>query len=67
MSNLEGKSAWIELTDRTMPNFTIYGYHTGKLIQVRRESGLELKTIYQGWGLFGDGNGFQDVTHWRPN
>lgn len=41
------------------------GFHTDRLVEVRFADGSEEETIYQGYGLFGYGDGFE-ATHWRP-
>lgn len=57
---------WIKLDDEE-PDFRIYGFHTGKKVEVRKDDGTEEVTIYQGYGLFGNGKSmFDAVTHWRP-
>lgn len=59
---------WISASDEP-PDFLEYGFHTGRKVEVRRADGSEQITIYQGFGLFGEGGMealFEDVTHWRP-
>lgn len=63
----EGRD-WIEINQISdLPNFQEYGFHTGKKVEVRRDDGSEEVTIYQGYGLFGNGlSMFNTATHWRP-
>ena len=59
---------WIKIEAKTLPNFKEYGFHTGKKVEVRRIDGSEEVTIYQGYGLFGNGlSMFKGATHWRPH
>ncbi len=59
---------WREIKTQGLPDFREHGFHTGRKVEVRRASGIEEVTIYQGYGLFGDGlNMFDDATHWRPH
>ena len=54
---------WIAMPE--YPDFRIYGFHTGKKVQVRYEDGKEEVVLYHGYGMFGKDNR-EDVTHWRP-
>lgn len=57
---------WREIEKDGLPDFKEYGFHTGKKVMVRRADGLEEETIYQGYGLFGNGiSMFNDATHWK--
>lgn len=57
---------WIHIASQGLPDFIKHGFHTGKLVDVRREDGTEETTIYQGQGLFGNGvSMFKPATHWR--
>jgi hypothetical protein len=58
---------WIEIEKDGLPDFTIYGFHTGRHVDVRHAGGEALHQIYQGWGIFGSGDGFHLVTHWRQS
>ena len=59
-------SDWKEIKKEGLPNFIIYGFHTGKKLMVRSIDGSETETIYQGYGLFGNGiSMFDGYTHWR--
>lgn len=61
-------SDWIEIDEeKGLPDFREHGFHTGKKVEVRRIDGSKEVTIYQGYGLFGNGlSMFNHVTHWRP-
>ena len=48
------------------PDFRMYGFHTGRKVEVRFADGKEDVVIYQGYGMFGENNR-EDVTHWRPS
>ena len=54
---------WIAISE--LPDFRIYGFHTGKKVEVRYADGEEDVVIYHGYGMFGKDNR-EDVTHWRP-
>lgn len=54
-----------EWNTTTLPDFTVYGFHTGKQLEYRLKDGTEHVGIYQGWGVFGTGEGRQDVIAWR--
>jgi len=64
---------WISVADEGLPDFREHGFHTGNLVKVRRESGVEIVARYHGYGEFGNASNdalfevFEDVTHWRPN
>mgnify|MGYP001559255866 FL=1 len=56
---------WICIEDG-LPDFREYGFQTGQTVMVRRIDGSEEETIYQGYGLFGNGiSMFLPVTHWK--
>jgi len=57
---------WIEISTQELPSFSEYGFHTGKLVDVRYADGTEETTIYNGYGLFSI-HDREDATHWRPN
>lgn len=59
---------WIKIESaKDLPSFVEYGFQTGKKVEVRRLYGSEEVTIYQGYGLFGNGlSMFEPCTHWRP-
>jgi len=61
---------WI--TDE-LPDFREHGFHNQqKHIRFRLSDGTEHQDIYQGWGIFGTGKGYDwmagdpHVTAWRP-
>lgn len=69
----EGQSAsnaglgdWSCVDTDGLPDFRIFGFHTGRMVQVRRANGTESVEKYHGYGMFGK-EMFEDVTHWRPN
>ena len=48
------------------PDFTVYGFHTGKKIEFRLKDGREIAGIYQGWDVYtSDGVDYIDVVAWR--
>ena len=50
------------------PDFNEYGFHTGKFLDVKLADGCVLTcVVYQGQGIFGAGDGLQDVAQWRPH
>lgn len=61
-------SEWTEIKSTAdLPNFQKYGFQTGRKVEVRHLDGSEEVTIYQGYGLFGNGiSMFEPCTHWRP-
>lgn len=62
-----GELGWVPVSEG-MPDFKVHGFHTGRTVMVRRIDGSEEETIYQGYGLFGNGiSMFLPVTHWKPN
>lgn len=58
--------------DMDLPDFTVHGFHTGRKVMFRLSDGREIEDVYQGWGIFGSGQGFcweagePHVTAWRP-
>lgn len=38
-----------------LPDFTMYGFHTGRHVEFRLNDGRVLTGIYQGYGVFGKG------------
>lgn len=48
------------------PDFRVYGFHTGRQVEVRFSDGQEELVIYQGYGMFGK-DFREDITHWRPS
>lgn len=66
-------SYWIT---EDLPGFRVFGFHIpGMTVQFRLSDGTEHEDIYQGYGLFGKGNGYMwyqdtneptNVVAWRP-
>jgi hypothetical protein len=58
--------------DMNLPDFTVHGFHTGRKVRFRLSDGREIEDVYQGWGIFGIGKGFDwmagepYVTAWQP-
>lgn len=56
-----------------LPDFTVHGFHTGKLVDFMLSDGRELTGIYQGYGLFGKDPmydwmaGEVHVQAWKPH
>lgn len=63
---------WIPVDNKNLPDFRIYGYHCKDdqqnqiKVWFKRVNGSIILDIYQGWGIFGMGDGYKDVTHWLP-
>ena len=65
---LARKDEWRELSEEP-PDFRIYGFHTGREVEIRLLDESIHVTKYQGYNEFGGvgvHNLFKDVTHWRP-
>lgn len=65
-------SEW-HTADTDLPDFTVYGFHNaGQKVTFRLSDGREITDIYQGWGIFGSGQGFNweggdpHVVAWKP-
>lgn len=58
--------------DCDLPDFRTEGFHTGLKVIFRLSDGREIEDIYQGWGIFGTGRGFDwlggtpHVVAWKP-
>jgi hypothetical protein len=58
------ENKWIPGT--TLPDFTIFGFHTGKLLEFMIEGSDEIfRGPYQGYGMFGY-SCVENVMAWRP-
>lgn len=52
---------------KSLPDFTVHGFHLGWKIGFRLDDGTEHEGIYHGWGVFGaNGVDYQNVVAWRP-
>lgn len=55
-----------------VPNFCVHGFHTGRKVKFKLSDGQEVVDIYQGYGIFGIGNGYNwmaeplGVIGWLP-
>lgn len=47
---------WVNVKDDGVPNFCVFGFHTGNKVMFRAGDG-EHTGIYQGWGGFSTGTG----------
>jgi hypothetical protein len=56
---------WIDINEH-QPDFCVYGFHTGRKIWYKLDTGEEILGIYQGYCIFGSGEGHLNVTHWKP-
>lgn len=57
-----------EWETEALPDFTYWGFHTGRKVEFRLINGEIRTDIYQGYGLFGVGAGYQwqsEVVAWR--
>ena len=59
---------WHKIPYQGLPDFRVYGFHTGKTVEVRQNGTQETKRVkYLGYGEFGGfGETLKNVTHWRP-
>lgn len=57
-----------------VPNFCVHGFHTGRKVKFKLSDGREIVDIYQGYGIFGTGDGYNwmdlpqpvGVIGWKP-
>lgn len=63
----ETSVAWVAV-GHSLPCFICFGFPTKRKVQFKLADGTEYEDIYQGWGIFGAGHGFdREVTHWRSS
>jgi len=60
------QNEWIDIESQGLPDFRVYGFHTGRMVEVRLTDGTEYTVFYHGYGIFGDGTAIiTSVKYWR--